>query len=357
MERIFLKLEYWLFVITIIASSSCAPKLEIYESRENYREAELISESNIADDVSSFAHTIGLGMNRAGQIGYDMSYLFENKSRVDLSLNYNFGKANQERIFGREVVNHTDKRFKEAVSMALDFSYPLLISSKTKKRPTDVFDKKMQNWTFFQAFPGSPMMMSIDSVFYVVHKFKRLSTINLLVGVDHYYNVFSSDFYRRHLSATEPDGVFRFPDVFDNISLNNGTYYLKFGGSYNIYTNSNLKATYDNREFKGRASRELQFNASLNYGLLSTISNLNVYYTSLEDGQEIIRVTHLNPLDYDISYAAFGGQASFSWTQYFFNSFVMKYTIFMGMAPGYYQIKSENFIIGASLRFGIGKMK
>lgn len=348
--------KFFAFLIVALLSS-CIRSLEVFESRENYRKAEIVSATNITDDASSYAHTIGVGINRAEQVGYDMSILFENKSRVDLSANYNFGKANKERKVGKYVVNHTDKRFTEAVSIALDVSYPLIINAKTKQGVIDVTDGRRPNMTSYHSAPGGSRMLMLDSVFYAVHNFRRIRTFNARIGVDHYYSVFGSDFYKKHLYATEPDGIFRFPDGFAGVTINQGTYYLKLGGSLNFYANSNIEATLDGKKFTGRVAREFRFNGSLNYGLLSTISDLNISYTSIEDGQEISRVDHVHPLDYDLSYAAIGGQGSFSWTHYHFKSLVMKNTFFMGIAPGYYHRLSDNFIIGASLRVGIGKIR
>lgn len=356
------KIIYTINVILIaVILPSCLRPFDAYKEKENYKKGEITKATDITDDASSYAHTVGVGINRTTQVGYDMSYLFENKSRVDLSANYNLGKANNSRGIGDDAVNHTEKRFTEAVSVSLDFAYPIIKSTKTKKGAIPITDGRAPNMSA-QYSPstsgsGGPGLLVPDSVFFVIHNFKQIRAYNLSVGMDHFYSSFGSEFYKRYLNSSNPDGSFRFPDAFDHVTINQGTYYLKLGGSMNLYTNTNIDATLYGTEFKGSVVRELRFNAALNYGLLSTVSDLNLAYASFENGEFVDKVDLVNPLDYDLQYAAFGGQASFSWTQYFFSSFVMKYTAFVGMSPGYYNRGSDNLVIGASLRVGLGKMR
>jgi hypothetical protein len=62
-------------------------------------------------------------------------------------------------------------------------------------------------------------------------------------------------------------------------------------------------------------------------------------------------------MDYDLGYASLGWEISLSWQQYFYDSYVLKYRFYAGMAPGFFEHRGDNLIMGASLRFGIGKMR
>lgn len=346
-------------ILFLTLLSSCIRPLEAFKNKETHKKGKVLKATNISDDASSYSHTIGIGMKRAIRAGYDMSYLLKNKSKIEFSADYNFGKANKNRQLPKEVVNYTEKRLTESVSLSLDASFPISKSDYIKTGAIPITDGRKPETTAHHASSGAsgaPLLVP-DSVFYAVHKFRQIRTIDATVGVDHFYSVFGSGFYKRHLNDSDPGGSYRFPDEADQVTINQGTYYLKAGASMNLYANTNIDASLYGRKFWGSVIRELQVTASLSYGLMSTISDLNLSYTSQENGSFVERVDLVDPLDYDLQYSAIGGEISLSWKQYFYDSYAMKYSLLIGSAPGYYETTGDNFFIGASLRFGVGRMK
>jgi hypothetical protein len=358
-----IKFQLLLGILFLLSFSACIRPLEAFKEKDNYREGEITAFSDISDEASSYSHMIGFGMNNGTiQAGYDMSYLLSNKSRYELSANYNFGNANKRSSNSAEKSNYTDKRFTEAVSVRFDLSFPFYKGTRIKKGAIPLTDGRIHG---VNAQYGPPMgsagssapMIALDSFFYAVHDFKQIRTFDARIGIDHNYSIFGSPFYKRYLSTTYPEGIFRFPDNLGRVHINQGTYYLKAGVSMNLYANTHIDALLYGKKFWGDIVRELQATASFSYGLYSTISDLDLHYSSFEGGEFVEQIDRVNPMDYDLGYASLGWEISLSWQQYFYDSYVLKYRFYAGMAPGFFEHRGDNLIMGASLRFGIGKMR
>ena len=350
------------FILTLVTLSSCITPLKRYENNDNYIKVEPRETAVISDQPRLRNNSLTIGMESLKpQVGLQSNFLFGNQSRLELEANYNLRSSSSERIFGgSDNVNYTEKRITESLGGALNYSYPLKVIKKTKEGGLILTDGKMPKMgttTVPSSGVGSARTVPIpmeDTLYYIEHEFKTLSTIDAKIGVDHVYSQFASEFYKEYLESTYPDGSFKFPDTFDDVIINSGTYYLKLGGSYNRYVNSSAKSQYKEKKLFGNLGSELQINAFLNVGLYSSIASTDIEYTEFENEEFVDRSDYVNPMEF-LDYLPVGGELSFNFASYSFNDISLNYNITLGVAPGYFDKFSNNIFLGVKFGIGLGK--
>lgn len=350
-----------LILLSVFMLSSCITPLKNYEGKDDHIKGTAEEASVISETPNSKNNSITIGFESLKlQAGYDGRFLLKNQSRVEVSTNYNFGNASGDMFLSdSEQINYTNKRLTESVGISLNYSYPITKNTKTKKAALDVDDGTMPKMGT-RAMPSSGGGFSSvpapieDTVYYVSHNYKIISTFDAKVGVDHLYSQFGSEFYKRHLNQTYPEGEFRFPDTFDDVIINSGSYYLKLGGSYNNYVNSRAKTEIDGKKLSGRLSREFQINAFVNVDLFSTIASTDFIYSEFENGEFVEKSDFINPANF-LKHLPIGGEISTNLAVYFHKKFALSFSISLGVAPGYFDEFHNRTFLGAKVGFGLGR--
>lgn len=343
-------LFYFSVVIAVLASlSSCLLPSSIMGGEETVS-GEVKSATNISDTPASTHHIGTFGMNTNNiQAGYIGGFQMSNQTRIDLSGKYSFGGPDRTGSSKSKItdgqVNHTNRSVFDAMSFSASFSYPLIKNTNYKM-------SKMFLANFSNTSGQRP-----DSIYFLDYNFKVFSTYDLKTGIERNFNSFRSEFYYRHLYANTSGGSFYFPDPFNDVIIHQGSYFAKFGVSANYYVNSSLDAIIRGDDHKGEQRRVLQINAFLTAGIHSNISNVNVQYSSFEDGNFVDRSENVNPKDFDLEYRRFGFLVDASMTGYLLNKVAMTYGLRFGTSPGYLENGKGNIIFSATLGFGFGKFR
>ncbi len=329
---------------TSFVFSSCITSKGILKSGGEKKSGTVGERTEIVDNPET--KSLHLTFGRAKNIGFgaDAAKMMPDNSKLTGSV---FLLAKRRSIFDDEQQS-TPNNLLLRHFMSLSYSYPIISNSSYRSG-------KMY---LRESFNSSAEAKNWDGSTYVLKdKFKVLHFINLVGGIAHGYTTFRSEAFNSILFGSHPNSNASVLGAFNDVQIHTGSYYGKIGISSTQLINTYLKGSVDGNNISGNISRELKFSLSALIGVFGTIPTTNVEYRYFEDGNFIYAEEEVD-FKKLLNYERLGFEAGFHWMEYLTANLSLKYSISLGLIPGYIpqdDLLSSGFF-KVAIGFGIGSI-